>query len=135
MRKSVHLYMININPSESLDFCEVLCRPLSCFPFYFSHYIVCPSIYGFWLYFWYLQTFIDTKKKIQYFYHVFFNIFFIHVNIFLIHWLTLTVLINYEHFTASNNNFLCNMHCSHAYGQLRQILNIIIQFHYRIEIF
>ena len=49
-------------------------------PFSFGHCIVCPiSIYGFWLMFWHLQTFLNkqyyTKRTIvitlfQYFFHI-----------------------------------------------------------------
>jgi hypothetical protein len=35
-------------------------------PFSFSHCIVCPSIYDFWLSFWYLQCFWTDSKSIRY---------------------------------------------------------------------
>ena len=45
--------------SEVLSFVLYVCfvdRCLSFCPFTFDHCVVCPSIYGFWLPLWYLQT-------------------------------------------------------------------------------
>ena len=37
-------------------------RCLSFCPFAFGHCVVCPSIYGFWLNFWYLQTLLTPER-------------------------------------------------------------------------
>jgi len=48
-----------VSVALSLGFCVVFCTSLlvHC-PFSFGHFVVCPSIYGFWLSFWYLQIFL-----------------------------------------------------------------------------
>jgi len=50
-----------VRVARSLCFCAMFCRSLSICPFSFGHCIVCPSIYGFWLPLWYLQSFLKTS--------------------------------------------------------------------------
>ena len=45
-----------VRVTRSLVLCVMFCRSLFVLSFSFCHCAVCPSIYGFWLRLWYLQT-------------------------------------------------------------------------------
>jgi hypothetical protein len=84
---------------------------LSFCPFSFSHYVVCSSIYDFWLPLWYLQTFLTMKT-----WHIYgknkldsqnttdtrFNIYLIlHWDTIILHWYTIKIVSIFE---MKNNN-------------------------------
>ena len=53
----------DIRVARYLGFCGVLCRYLIVLcPILFGHSVDCPSIYCFWLPFWYLQTLLNKEK-------------------------------------------------------------------------
>jgi hypothetical protein len=54
-----------VRVSRSLVLCVCFVdRCLSFCPFLFGHCVVCPSIYGFWLPLWYLQTLLVQMKTL-----------------------------------------------------------------------
>ena len=63
-----------VSVALSLGFCLVLCRLVLVF-FVFIFCVVCPSIYGFWLPLWYLQTFHSLTPVFHYLFFYFFCFF------------------------------------------------------------
>ena len=54
-------FLVGFMLFDLVAFCVMLCRSVC--PFSFGHGIFCsPSIYGFWLPFWHLQTFLCQKS-------------------------------------------------------------------------
>jgi len=61
------LFLCGIHVARSLVFCVLFCRSLFVLlSFYIGHFIVCPSIYGFWLPLWYLQTFLIRINRFHF---------------------------------------------------------------------
>ena len=51
-------YFSGVRVAWSLVFCVVFCRSLSFCNYSIDHCIACPTIHGFWLVLWYLQTYL-----------------------------------------------------------------------------
>ena len=58
------IFFTGVRVAEPLLFCVMFCTSLFVL-FLFGHCIVCPSIYGFWLPIWYLQTVPSWKYRVR----------------------------------------------------------------------